>query len=53
MGTVLIEFEGIYGGSLSRDLVLRILKEALALVENTEQGAELTCSGFRIEVDDT
>lgn len=51
MGELLIEFEGIYGGAQSRDLVMRILKEALALVENTEQTAEITCSGFRIEVE--
>ena len=45
----IIEFEGVYGGPHSRDLVLRILKEALALVENTDPHAELLCSGFRIE----
>jgi hypothetical protein len=49
MARALIEFEGIYGGAQSREVVLRVLKEALALVENTEPYAELLCSGFRIE----
>lgn len=50
MTETLIEFEGIYGGTQSRDIVLRLLKEAIALVENTESGSEIICSGFRIEV---
>jgi hypothetical protein len=50
MAETLIEFEGIYGGDQSRDIVLRMLKEAIALVENTEPSSELICSGFRIEV---
>ena len=49
MGQTIIDFEGVYGGAQSRDIVLRILKEALALVENTPSHAELICSGFRIE----
>ena len=49
MAEPIIEFEGIYGGAQSCEVVLRLLKEALALVENTEQNAELICSGFRIE----
>lgn len=49
MTETLIDFEGIYGGPQSRDVVLRILKEALAMVENTGPGAELICSGFHIE----
>ncbi|HEX8684038.1 MAG TPA: hypothetical protein VF707_17085 [Ardenticatenaceae bacterium] len=49
MADTIIEFEGVYGGAQSRDMVLRILKEALALVENMEAGTELICSGFRIE----
>jgi predicted RNase H-like HicB family nuclease len=49
MSRPVIEFEGIYGGAQSREVVLRMLKEALALVENTEPGVELICSGFRIE----
>lgn len=49
MTEILIEFEGVYGGAQSRDIVLRILKEAIALVENTETESELICSGFRIE----
>jgi hypothetical protein len=47
---VLIEFAGVYGGRRSREEVLRVLKEALALVENVEAPNELICSGFRIEV---
>ncbi len=52
MAEILIEFDGIYGGPQSRDIVLRILKEALALVENTEAGSEVICSGFRIEAEE-
>ena len=52
MGETIIDFEGVYGGPQSRDIVLRILKEALALVENTPSHAELLCSGFRIERSD-
>lgn len=50
MPTPLIDFEGVYGGPQSREIVLRMLKEALALVENTEPGAALICSSFHIEV---
>lgn len=49
MTQTIIEFEGIYGGPRSREVVLRTLKEALALVENADPSAELICSGFRIE----
>ncbi len=49
MSQLIIEFEGVYGGAHSREIVVRLLKEALALVENTEQNSELLCSGFRIE----
>ena len=52
MTTQLIEFEGVYGGPQSREIVLRLLKEALALVENTEPTAALLCSSFHIEVAD-
>ncbi len=48
--TILLDFAGTYGGAASRDELLRVLKEALALVENTPPGTELTCSGVRIEV---
>ena len=47
---VLMDFHGTWGGPNSRDDVLRILKEALALVEYTAQDAQLTCAGLRIEV---
>jgi hypothetical protein len=50
MTETLLEFEGVYGGAQSRDIVLRILKEAIALVENTSSNAELICSGFRVDV---
>lgn len=53
MAHSIIEFDGIYGGSQSRDVVLRLLKEALALIENTDPTAELICSGFRIEIVET
>jgi predicted RNase H-like HicB family nuclease len=46
----LIDFPGVYGGAASRDEVLRQLKEALALVENTARDAELSCAGLRIDV---
>lgn len=49
MAEIVIEFDGVYGGSQSREMVLRVLKEAIALVENMEQGTQLICSGFRIE----
>ncbi len=49
MEHTIIDFDGVYGGSQSRDIVLRILKEALMMVENTPSHAELICSGFRIE----
>jgi hypothetical protein len=47
---VLVDFPGSYGGGGSRDEILRALKEALALVENTARDAELACAGVRIEV---
>jgi hypothetical protein len=47
---VLIDYPGTYGGRASRDEVLRALKEALALVENSAADAELVCAGLRIEV---
>jgi hypothetical protein len=49
---ILIEYVGTYGGPASRDEVLRALKEAVALVENTARDAELSCAGLRIEVVD-
>lgn len=52
MARIIIEFEGIYGGPQSREVVLRVLKETLALIENTEPYAEIICSGFRIEEDE-
>jgi|GEM_PF-2989359 hypothetical protein len=47
---VLIDYTGTYGGPASRDEIIRALKEALALVENTPPDAELACAGLRIEV---
>lgn len=46
---LLIDFPGTYGGDASRDQLLRILKEALALVELAPSHAEFRCSGLRIE----
>lgn len=46
---ILIDYPGTYGGRASRDEVLRVLKEALALVENCAAEAELVCAGLRIE----
>lgn len=48
-GHILAEFEGVYGGPQARDLVLRLLKESLALVENSDPADELLCSSFRLE----
>ncbi len=49
---VLIDVAGTYGGRNSRDEIVRGLKEALALAENTATDAQLASSGFRIEVMD-
>jgi hypothetical protein len=48
--TTLIDYRGTYGGGTSREEVIRALKEALALVENTPRDAELACAGLRVEV---
>ncbi len=50
MDAVLIDHSGTYGGSASRAEILRMLKEALALVEQTAADAELACAGLRILV---
>ncbi|MCB0077606.1 MAG: hypothetical protein KDD73_09275 [Anaerolineales bacterium] len=49
MNRTIVDFEGVYGGVQSREIVLRMLKEALALVENTHPQSALVCSSFRIE----
>lgn len=46
---LLIDYRGTYGGPSSRDEILRVLKEALALVEATDRGTRLSCGGLRIE----
>ena len=46
----LVDYHGTYGGPSSRDEILRVLKEALALVHNTARDASLACGGLRIEV---
>lgn len=46
----LLDVPGTYGGPSSRDEVLRALKEALALVQNTASDAALVWPGLRIEV---
>ena len=48
-GVLLIDYQGTYGGPASRDEVLRVLREALALVEATPRDAVITCAGLRIE----
>jgi len=48
-GVLLIDYQGTYGGPASRDEVLRVLREALALVEATPRHAVITCAGLRIE----
>jgi hypothetical protein len=50
MDGVLIDHSGTYGGAASRAEILRMLKEALALVEQTAADAELACAGLRILV---
>ena len=46
---LLLDFQGAYGGQSSRAEVLRMLKEARALVENTARDTWILCSGVRIE----
>lgn len=48
--STLIDHPGTYGGPRSRDEIIRLLKEALALVEYTASDARLECSGLRISV---
>ncbi len=47
---LLMDYTGSYGGRASRGEILRMLKEALALVEGTARDAQLACGGIRIEV---
>lgn len=47
--TTLIDFAGTYGGAASRDQLLRALKEALALVEQSPPAAIFFCAGLRID----
>lgn len=49
-GRLLIDFHGTWGGPSSRDDILRVLKESIALVEYTAADAQLTCAGLRIEI---
>jgi len=46
---LLVDYHGTYGGPSSRDEVLRVLKEAIALVEATARTATIVCGGLRIE----
>ncbi len=46
----LVEYEGTYGGPNGREEILRVLKEALALVHDTAPDAALACGGLRIEI---
>ena len=50
--SLLIDVHGTYGGRNSRDEIMRGLKEAVALVENSAADAQLASSGFVIEVMD-
>lgn len=43
----LVDFSGVYGAPTSRDELIRILKEALALVENLPRGTPVTCSPWQ------
>ena len=49
---VLVDHPGTYGGPRSRDEIIRLLKDALALVEYTAGDARLECAGLHIEVTD-
>ena len=44
----IFDFDGAYGGRQSRDVVLRALREALAILENTRTDHVL-CPPFRIQ----
>ena len=46
----LFDYTGVYGGPASRDELIRALKEALAILENTVRDAQVTCSPMRIEL---
>jgi hypothetical protein len=50
LGETLVDYPGTYGGPSSRAEILRALKEALALVQETARDASLSCAGLRIEV---
>ncbi|MFN8471237.1 MAG: hypothetical protein U0822_03380 [Anaerolineae bacterium] len=45
---LILEFDGVYGGPQSRDRVIRTLRDAIALLENT-QTQDIFCTPFRIE----
>ncbi|MEO8082434.1 MAG: hypothetical protein ABI780_01290 [Ardenticatenales bacterium] len=49
---VLVDHPGTYGGPRSRDEIIRLLKDALALVEYTASDARLECAGLHIEETD-
>ena len=44
----IFEFEGTYGGRQSHDQVIRALREALAILENTRT-QNVLCPPFRIQ----
>ena len=46
----LIDYAGTYGGPASRDEIIRALKEALALIEETPRDADLACPGLRVDL---
>lgn len=46
--TTIFEFDGAYGGRQSRNQVIRALREALAIMENT-RSRDILCPPFRIQ----
>ncbi len=45
---LLVEFDGVYGGKQSKDRLIRTLRDAIAILENT-QSKDIFCTPFRIE----
>lgn len=45
---LILEFDGVYGGPQSRDRVIRTMRDAIALLENTHT-QDIFCTPFRIE----
>ncbi|MFN8497790.1 MAG: hypothetical protein U0641_08030 [Anaerolineae bacterium] len=45
---LIVEFDGVYGGPQSRDRLIRTLRDAIAVLENTRT-QDIFCTPFRIE----